>query len=410
MKKRGLVAAPVIALALIAAACGDSKSSSSSTTTAAGGGGSTTTAAAGCKISTPVKIIGLAEKPPEGPNAIPDTANGWELGVADINAAGGICGQPLSFERLALSPTDTAAAKTSFLTAVDKKPTAIVGIPSSGPVVALAPEVAKAGIPTIYFSAAPSVFVGAPNSVGSEWGFIIRPRNAASAQIQVDYLMKDKGFKKIGLLCINNSFGTTSCDVATKQIAANGGTVAGKEVHEAADTNLTAKVLALKNSGAEAIQIFSFPNNQANFYNQAADNGLTVPTMGGASAALALATGIVKPAALPTIYGIDDCVPAAETTGTPKKFADAYKAKYNQTAGYSAALAYDSLGIIAAAVKSANSTDPKAVADALRKITYAGACEPGYKADSGQGLHHLSFIESFSSAGPKIEKKVDVPG
>ena len=58
-----------------------------------------------------MKIIGLAEKPPEGPNAVADYSNGWDLAIEEINAKGGICGQKVEFERLPMSPTDDAAAK-----------------------------------------------------------------------------------------------------------------------------------------------------------------------------------------------------------------------------------------------------------------------------------------------------------
>ena len=48
-------------------------------------------------------------------------------------------------------------------------------------------------------------------------------------------------------------------------------------------------------------------------------------------------------------------------------------------------------------------------ADALRTITYQGACEK-YKADAGQGLHHASYVESFdANAKPTIVKTFVVP-
>src|SRR5437868_14086983 len=94
----------VVALGLVAAACGDNSTTSvtttvARTTAAAGGGASSTAAAATCKIDRAVKLIGLAEKPPEGPNAIPDFANGWEMGVDEVNKAG-LCGQKFDYERL----------------------------------------------------------------------------------------------------------------------------------------------------------------------------------------------------------------------------------------------------------------------------------------------------------------------
>ncbi len=164
-------------LALVGAACGgddDNKSDNASTkdttaSTAASGGGD-------CKLDTPIKIVGLAETTGEGAQAVPYYANGWELGVEKVNADGGICGQQVDYERLPISPTDNAAAKNSFLSAVDKKADVILGMPNSATVVALGGDVARAGIPTIWFSSPPNAYLGADGSVGSEWGFLIRPR------------------------------------------------------------------------------------------------------------------------------------------------------------------------------------------------------------------------------------------
>jgi branched-chain amino acid transport system substrate-binding protein len=410
------IASALVAFALVAAACGDNKSSTSTTTTRAsgsattGGSAATTAAAATCKIDRSLKLVGMAEKPPEGPNAIPDYANGWELAVTQINDKGGVCGQKIDFERLPMSPTDTATAKVAYLSALDKKADVTIGINSSTIVLALASEIAKAATPNIYLSAASQVFVGAPNGVGSEWGFIIRPRNNSSAAIQADYLTKDLGKKKIGLLCAIGAFGDSSCGAAKPAIEAAGATVVSQQQAATDATNLTTQIIAFKNAGADAVLAFEFPNPMVVMFNQAADNGLNVPIMGGASAGLAIATKNVKGPALANVLGIDDCVPVADTTNQVAiDFTKAYKAKYSIDPGYAAAEAYDAINLVAEAVKSAGKLDKKAIADALRTITYQGACEK-YKADPGQGLHHASYIEKFDANGnPSIVKSVSVP-
>jgi branched-chain amino acid transport system substrate-binding protein len=405
---RRKAAAAALALALLAAACGDDGGSTATTTTTGTGttavGGASTTAAAGtCKLDRALKIVGLAEKPPEGPQAIPDTANGWELAVSDINAAGGVCGQKVEFERLAASPTDAAAAKSAYLTALDKKADITLGIPSSGIVAAIAPEVAKAATPHIFFAAPTTAFLGAKDSVASEWSFVIRPRTSGIADAQVEYLVKDLGKKNIGMLCVNVSFGISSCDAAKVKVEALGAKVVARETNETTDTNLTSKVLALKNSGADGLLLFSFPNNQVTFYNQMLDNGYAVPNFGGASAALAIATKNVKPEAYATMWGLEDCVPSVEPAGA--SFTAAYKAKYNGLIpGYAAAEAYDSVFIAANAVKVAGKLDKKAIADALRTSTYKGICTT-YRSDAGQGLNQTSAIVSFDPTGNWVVKK-----
>ena len=411
MRKARWIVASLLAFALVAAACGDD-GETSSTTTAAGAPAATGGAAATptCTVDRSLKVVGLAEKPPESANAIPDYVNGWELALTEINAKGGACGKPVEFERIAMSPTDVASAKVAYLSALDKKADMTFGMNSSTIVLALAPEVLKAATPNIYLSASSQIFLGAPNGVGNEWGFVIRPRNNGSAVIQADYLTKDLGKKKIGLLCAVGAFGDGSCAAAKPAIEAAGATVVSQQSAAVDATNLTTQILAFKNAGADAVLAFEFPNPMVVLFNQAADNALNVPIMGGASAGLAIATKNVKANALPNVYGIDDCVPVADTTNKKAvDFTAAYKAKYNLDPGYAAAEAYDTIYLAAEALKIAGKLDKKALADAMRSMTFQGVCD-NYKSDPGQGLHHASFVETFDAAGkPKIAKTVAIP-
>jgi branched-chain amino acid transport system substrate-binding protein len=391
-------------VALVAAACGgDDKSDNAST------GDTTGSTAApdsgGCKLDKPLKVVGLAETTGEGAQAVPYYANGWELGVQKVNDEGGICGQPVDFERVPISPTDNAAAKNQFLSAVDKKADVIMGMPNSATVVALAGDVLRAATPMIWFSSPPNAFLGATGSVGNKYGFLIRPRTTGTTTAQIDYLIKDLGKKKIGLVCVNQTFGQQGCAAAKTAIEAAGGTIVDTETHEITDTNLTSKVLGLKNKGVEGIMAFTFPNTGVTLFNQLADNGVDVPVMTGAIAGLATATGSVKPDGIKNLYGFDDCAPAVEDRA--KDFAAAYKAKFaGKNPSYSAAQAYDSLSIIKQAVEKAGTADKEAVAEAMKSVDYDGACVH-YKADEGNGLSQSAVLETFDATGtPKVVKTV----
>jgi ABC-type branched-subunit amino acid transport system substrate-binding protein len=76
--------------------------------------------------------------------------------------------------------------------------------------------------------------------------------------------------------------------------------------------------------------------------------------------------------------------------------------------GYAIAESYDSIMFVVEAIKTANSTDKEAIADAMREIEYDGICTT-YKADEGQGLHHSSDIVQFDADGAaQSKKKVEV--
>jgi branched-chain amino acid transport system substrate-binding protein len=394
------------AIALLAAACGGDNNKSSNASTKGTSPDSTAASGSGCKLDKPLKVIGLAETTGEGAQAVPYYANGWELGVQKVNDEGGICGQKVDFERMPINPTDNAQAKNQFLGAVDKHPDFMMGFPNSATVVALAPDILRAATPFIYFSSPPNAFLGAPQSVGNKYGFLIRPRTTGTTKAQVDYLVKTLGKKKIGLVCVNQTFGQQGCAAAKPVIEADGATVVDTETHEVTDTNLTSKVLGLKNKGVDGIVAFTFPNTGVVLFNQLADNGLNVPIMTGAIAGLATNTASVSAAGVKNLYGFDDCAPAVESQASD--FLAAYKAKFSKNPTYSAAQAYDSLEIIKQAVEKAGSADKEKVAEAMKSVDYAGACVH-YKADAGNGLSQSGVLETFAQDGtPTVVKKVDL--
>lgn len=411
MKKIGFLIAPLLALALVASACGDdddtttgaestdapSETSGGVETTGGGGGDD-------CSVSEPVKIVALVEKPPEGPNALPYYDEGLQMALEDLGNE--ICGQPIEFERIPASPTDGNAALNAYLQALDEDPHIVMGLPSSTAVLAIAPEVAKAGIPIIYWSVAPQVFANA--EAGSEWGFTIRPRNTGISVEVVNYAVEELDAKRIALLCANNAFGTTGCDAAAEAIEAAGAEVVARESNETTDTDLTAKVLALRNANPDAVIAFTFPNNLVVLYNQAADNGLNVPIFGGSSAGLII--GAVDTDARSNVWGTDDCVPANDPATADWKAR--YEEKFGKTmvgSGYNIAESYDSIMLAAEAIKRASSLDPGDIADALRELEYDGICTT-YSSDEGQGLHHSTDVVRFDSAGlGESVKRVEVP-
>jgi branched-chain amino acid transport system substrate-binding protein len=396
----------VAVLALLGAACGgddssDEQSATSSSEASAGQGGGD------CTLDEPVQVVGLAETTGEGAQAVPYYANGWELGVAAVNEAGGICGQQVEFKRLPSSPTDTAAARNTFLQAVDAEPDVILGLASSAPLVGLGADIVKSGIPTIAFASPPNIFRDAEGSVGGANLFVIRPRNTGISSAQAEYMVKTLGKKKIGLVCVSQTFGQQGCDAAVPAIEAAGGEVVARETHEVTDTNLTSKVIALKNAGVEGVVTFTYPNTGVVLFNQMAQNGLDVPSINGAIGALAVATGNVSDAAIKEVYGLDDCAPTAEDRAAD--LVAAYQAKYQSKPTYSAAQAYDSLFMVKQAIEAAGSTEHAAVTAALAKLRYDGACTD-YEADAGNGLAHSAVIESFAPGGTtKVERVIDIP-
>ena len=400
MTQRRVVVAIVVALAVVVAGCGknDNKKAKKGTT-------ATTAAAGALTLDQAMKIVLLAEKKGESPAAIPNFFDGASLAIADLNAKGGVGGRPVDMKTIP-APLDPARAENALLQAFDEKPAGIIGLPASAQVVPLAPKITTGGVPVILLSASGTAFKGA-QAQGS-WAFSIRPRNSGVATDVGRFVMDDLKAKKIGLICVNNPFGTTGCDAAEKIVKDKGGEILARRTNEASATDLTEQVLAMK--GADAVIDFNFPNPLGVVANQLVQNGVKAKHADGASSGLAVASGSVKGEAATNLYGVDDCVPTEDSRAVASEFSKAFKAKNGYDPDYAAAEAYDSVMLLAEAVKHERSTDPSKVATALRSLTYEGLCDPNYKSDSEQILHHQSYFLTFTANGErKVVRRFTVP-
>lgn len=409
------------AFAFVAAACGDDDDTTEAdaTTTVAETAAPVDTTAAGTdttvpavdttgtatELTEPAKVVMLVEAKGEGPSAVPYFADGAQLAVDEINAAGGVGGLELEYERIS-APTDPAAAKTALQKAYDASPTGIVGFPSSGQAVPLAADVKAAGVPFIYLATAPQLLVGGTDSVNDENAFVIRPPNSSLAQEELQYMV-DEGATKVALLCVDSPFGETGCNAVEEAADSLGVEIVAREKNGPTDTDLTAQVQAIASAGPDAVIAFDFPNPLGVFATQMIDNGVDVPIMGGASAALAIAAGGVTGPAATNLLGIDDCVPVVDPRPVAADFAEAFETEFGYKAGYGAAEAYDGIYLFKAAIEAAGSTEPAAVSAAMKELTFEGVCDPDYQADAGNGLHDRSYIETFAEDGtPTVVKEI----
>lgn len=398
MRHTRLVALSLLLVSvLVIAACGSDNKKSES------GGATTTTAkSSGFTLSEPMKVILLAEKKGESPAAIAEFFEAAQLAVDDLNAKGGVGGKDVAFEQIP-APLDPAKANQALLQAIDKKPTVMVGIPASAQLVAVAPTVERSGIPMFYLSTAGAA------QIQSKWGFYIRPRNSEAAAKITEYAIKELGTKKLGLICVNNPFGTGGCAGAKDAASKNGAQVVAERTNEATASDMTEQVLAMKSAGADAVLDFNFPNPLGVAANQMVDNGLDIPHLDGASAEISVLSGAVKGKAAEKLYGVDDCWPKGDSRTQAQDFVTNYQKKYNHLPNYAAAETYDAIMLSAKAVTEAKSTDPAKVQEAIKGMTYEGICDPAYKADSQQVMHHRSVIVNFPNDEPKVVKEFEVP-
>jgi branched-chain amino acid transport system substrate-binding protein len=400
MSRGRKLAVALVALALVGAGCGgdDDDSADAGSDSAAGDGE--------LSLDDPVSVIMLAETTGESEAAVPFFDDGAKMAIDDLNADGGVGGRDVEYERIS-TPVEGAEAESAFLEGAEDDPTAMVGLPSSGQVLAAAQRVGEAQIPVLYEATAPQALVGSPDSVANDYGFVIRAPQFELSGGLVRFTAENLGIDKVGIVCVNNPFGEAGCGTAEDTADELDVDIVAKETVEQDTTDFSSTVLELKDAGAEAVLSYVFPNAVAALHNALAENDLDVPQV-TSSATLIAGTGAITSGNIEHLYGIEDCVPAASDDADVADWASRFQEQYDYAPNYGVAESYDAVMMVAKAVDAAGSTDHDAVRDALAEIEYDGICTT-YRGEPSQGLNHQLEAVSFNADGrPAIEETYDL--
>ena len=323
------------------------------------------------------------------------------VAVDEINAAGGVNGQPIKTVRVP-SPTDPANLTAQLIKIGEQKPDIIVGA-SPPSLAAISRQVDTLATPIVGTTSYESINGMA---AGSKWVFQMLPSDANTVGAAARYTVEGLNAKKVAVLHTNESFGTKGSKELGSVIPALGGTVVTDQAFGPTATDLTGPLLAAKSADAQAIVSWSFPGPQAAAVNALANQGASTPTVGNASISSSVTNGVIKnPAAFDKVYStlpcnVDDARPNA------LKFVAAYKAKYKDAVNYSAALYYDAVKLAVTAAKKAPSLDKSKLREALEGLDYKdGACSAQYKSDKTHILTHEATIVGFGPDAKPITKK-----
>ena len=249
---------------------------------------------------------------------------------------------------------------TRKLLSVDKV-SVMIGSPTSSLTLASAPIVQEAKIPFI----TPAATNPKVTTVGN---FITRTcftddfQGIVMAKFAIQTLKKTKG-----LILIENTsdYSRGLAKAFTEQFTKLGGKMANADelTYAAKDTDYQSLLRKVKRANPDFVFIPGYYVEVALIVKQARALGINVPFLGGdgwASPKLfEIAGSAVKGSYISTHFAPDDKSPVVQN------FVKEYEKAYGAKPGSFAALGYDSLGIVADAIKRAKSTKPSDIRDAL---------------------------------------------
>lgn len=320
---------------------------SSSTSSSTGGGGDKE-----IKIGTFGPYTGDAAT--DGTQA----RDGAILAVEQINKKGGVLGKQIK-----LVTMDDQAKAPEAMNVVQKliqqeKVTALVSGSYSTPTKTVASVVQQSKVPMVVaYAVNPAITQGG--------NYVFRAIYAGPAQgaAMAEYVVKEKNLKKVAVLNVNNDYGNTNAEGFTNQTKKLGGEVVISRNFVDGTKDFKALLTAVKEKNPQAIYIGSYYNEASQICSQAKQLGITVPIFGD--------DGFDSPKFLElggkSVEGVEFTTPffREEPRQIVQDFIKTYKEKFNKEPDMLSAQAYDSVLVLADAIKRANSTDKEAIKKAL---------------------------------------------
>ncbi|MFO1321020.1 MAG: ABC transporter substrate-binding protein [Burkholderiales bacterium] len=316
------------------------------------------------------------------------TINGIQLALDEINKAGGLLGKPveLRIEDNASTNPGTVLAFSKLLS--EGGLAGIIGPIRSTQIQAVAPTIAKAGIPTMIGGSEPSL-----TRVNNRWVFRARPNDSYSTRVMADFGVNTLKFRKWAIIHSTDAFGTGGKAALTDALKALGVEPLMTQGYTNNSQDFTPIVLAIKKSGAEVIGTYMTNSpDQGIFARQLRQLGVNVAWIGSPTTISITALNLAGEA-LYGSYAITDFT--VDMNDTTRNFAKKYRERYNLTPDTFSAWAYDAMHLLATAIRNARSTDPEAVRKALLAIKGYDGVEGGYQFDQfGDGLHGYSVVRN----------------
>jgi branched-chain amino acid transport system substrate-binding protein len=243
------IAAVGAVAALALAGCGGDDSSDDTASPAASAAASPTATGDGT-----LKIGSLL--PQTGSLAFlgPPEFAGVDLGIKDVNDAGGVLGKPIEGVKSDSGDTSTDIASQSVDRLLSQKVDAIVGAASSGVSLTVIDKITQSGV--VEFSPAntsPTFTDYKDNGLY----FRTAPSDVLQGRVLGDLILQD-GAQSVGILALQDPYGTGLAENVKKSVEGGGGQIVAEKIYDPKAATFSAEVGEVKAANPDAIALISF--------------------------------------------------------------------------------------------------------------------------------------------------------
>lgn len=297
--------------------------------------------------------------------------DGVRLAAEEINKTGGVLGRPIQL----IERDDEAKNERGVQIAQElinrEKVVATVGFINTGVSLASQRFYQEAKIPVMNNVATGTIVTKQFPNDPDNYVF----RNACPDNIQSPMIVEEavtrRGFKKVAILADSTNYGQLGRADLEKALAAKGVKPVAEEKFNIGDVDMTPQLLKAKQAGAEVILTYGIGPELAQIANGMTKLGWKVPMIGSWTLSMANFIDNAGPggegARMPQTFIQDGNTPKRKAF--IEEYLKTFKPKNNRIdSPVSAAQGYDSLYLLADAMKQAGSTDGVKVREALENL------------------------------------------
>lgn len=281
-----------------------------------------------------------------------------QLSVKFINDEGGVLGRQLELIHYDDAvKSDQASSIARKLIEQDEVVAGISGSYSS-PTRAAAPIFQEAGLSMI------SAYAIHP-SITQTGDMIFRVGTLATVQGRVggELVGNVLGAERVAILTIDNDFGVSLTEGFKQRAEELGIEIVMEERYPLGETEFRPIIGKIKEAAPDVVYATAYYNEAANLVSQAKDEGLEAQIVGQEGYDSPKFIELAGPASEGVIITTD--LNRDSEREMTQRYLEAYKEEYGEDADMVGASAFDAVQVLAYAIKTAGSTDPDAIADAI---------------------------------------------
>ncbi len=320
-----------------------------------------------------VPIFGLVELSGTGATSGSNFDNGVKLAVKEINAAGGILGRKVNYMSMD-TQSNPGVAKALAQKAVDQSAYVVMGPVFSGSIMVSMAETRRAEIPN---------FTGGEAAAITQQGnpYIFRTSFTQSTAMPkiANYIRDTVKARTVDVIYVNNDFGKGGLDLIKKELEARGIKVPNSISSEPGQLDFSAPVLRAKQSGSDAVFVYSNEEESARALRELRKQGYDKPMIGETVLTSQKVIELAGEAANGAVAHVGLTADAPQPL--IRKFSEAFQAEYKVKSDHNGLKGYSGMYIVKAVTEKLGKFDSRAFAAAMKGMSLSVRDHPGILLD-----------------------------